>query len=100
MLRRSHALLASLLFCTTIRAFGGCPAPNTTGLRICFPSPGSAVSRAIFEFGANTGGESVTHFEVFDNGQKLDSFTSLPSALTDGAIHDGHHVVVARITDT
>lgn len=42
----------------------------------------------------------MTHFQLFDNGRLVDDEPSIFATLIDGAIHDGHHNVTAKITDS
>jgi hypothetical protein len=96
--RRLFVAAALLLFSTSV--FADCAAPAQAGLRICFPTAGSTVSQAIFEFGWNTGTAAVTRFQLFDNGKQVDDFGWIFEFLIDGGIHDGNHNVTARITDS
>lgn len=96
----SAVRVAALLLLASTSVFASCPSPAQAGLHICFPTSGSSVSQAIFEFGWNTNGAAVTHFQLFDNGKLIDDDTSIFATLIDGAVHDGHHNVTAKITDS
>jgi len=93
-------LVAATLLLISTSVFADCAAPAQAGLKICFPTAGSTVSQAILEFGWNTGTAAVTRFQLFDNGKLIDDDSSIFEFVIDGSIHDGHHNVTARITDS
>lgn len=97
---KNYLVLVAALLLAGTSVFASCPPPAQAGLHICFPTSGSVVSQAIFEFGWNTDGAAVTHFQMFDNGKLIDDDPSIFATLIDGAIHDGHHNVTAKITDS
>lgn len=99
-IKYSAVSVAALLLLASTSVFASCPAPAQPGLHICFPTSGSSVSQAIFEFGWNVNGAAVTHFQLFDNGKLIDDEPGAFATLIDGAIHDGHHNVTAKITDS
>jgi hypothetical protein len=92
--------VAVAVLCMSTAVFAVCPAPAQPGLHICFPSAGSTVSTAIFEFGWNTNGAAVTDFQMFDNGKLIDDFGFITEFMEDGAVHDGHHNITAKIFDS
>jgi hypothetical protein len=82
-------------------AHADCPAPNSPGLKICFPNEGSTVMYVPgIEMSVNTAGRGVHYVEVWVNGTKRDKFTYLPSNLYDASMKNGWNRVTVKVWDT
>ncbi len=93
--------LALLVTAFAVSAHADCAAPNSPGLRICFPNQNSVVMyTAGIEMAASTASGAIRRVEVWNNGTQRDSFQYLPGTLYDGSMKNGWNHVTVKVWDT